>query len=137
MDGRRCTQFPLAVAALTALVGCGGSIPGLDPDDLFNFDGYDGSIALNSQTFAVSITANYPSRQESDKKALQLCGGENCMIVLHYSGKGVCGAIARAPNQKYGVGTGSSKEDATAKALDECQAQGGKDCELGLAECNG
>ena len=135
MGGCRRTCFPLAVAALTAAAGCGGSIPGLDPDELW--DWYYGSIALNSQTFAGSITANQPSRETSDEKALELCGAESCMIVLRYSGKGVCGAIARAPNQKYGVGTGSSRTDATAKALDECQAQGGQSCELGLADCNG
>lgn len=135
MDGRRRRRFLLAVAALTALAGCGGSIPGLDPDDLFGW--YYGSIALNPQTFAGAITANQPSRETSDEEALELCGAESCTIVLRYSGKNVCGAIARAPNSKYGVGTGSSRQDATAKALDQCQAQGGLNCEPALADCNG
>ena len=121
------------------LDGCGGGgieawIMPLDPDDLF--DWHYGSIALNPETFAGSITANQPSQETSDAKAIEACGGGSCVIVLRYSDKGACGAIARAPNRKYGVSAGSSSEDAMAKALDQCQAQGGLSCEPGLADCN-
>lgn len=122
--------------AFAMLVGCGGGgyIPGLDPDDLF--DWFYGSIALNPDNLAIAITANQPSQETSDAKAVETCGGGACLIVLRYSGKDACAAIARATNKKYGVGEGSSKSSAMSKALDECQAQGGQDCEPGLAECN-
>jgi hypothetical protein len=122
--------------ALAMLVGCGagGSIPGLDPDEWL--DWFYGSIALNQDSFAIAITANQPSQETADAKAVEACGGGSCIVVLRYSGKDTCAAIARASNKTYGLGEGSSKTHAMSKALEDCQAQGGQDCEPGLAECN-
>ena len=122
--------------ACALLVGCGGGyIPGTDPDDLF--DWYYGSIAVNPVNLAIAITANQPSQETADAKAIETCGGSPCIVVLRYSGKDTCAAIARASNKTYGLGEGSSKSKARSKALDDCQAQGGQDCKPGLAECNG
>jgi hypothetical protein len=123
--------------ACALLVSCGGGgyLPGLDPDELF--DWFYGSIALNPESLAIAITANQPSQETADAKAVELCGGSACLVVLRYAGKGTCAAIARAPNKRYGLGEGSSGAVAMSKALEACQAQGGNDCEPGLAECNG
>ena len=139
MPGLRLASFASAVVS-SALMGCGGGdiehwVAPIDFDDLFGW--YYGSIALNPETFAASITANQPGQETSDAKAIDVCGGGSCTIVLRYSGQGVCGALSWAGNREYGVGTGSSKEDAMAKALDQCQAQGGLNCEPALAACNG
>jgi hypothetical protein len=131
----------LVATVIATLVGCGGGgiehwIAPVDPGDLLDLDWYYGSIALNPDTFAGSITANQPSQDESDAKAIEVCGGGSCMIVLRYSGHRVCGASSRAPNWKYGVATGSTRDGALAKARDQCQANGGLNCEPGLAACN-
>lgn len=137
-----CRRISLVALAGTValLVGCGGGgiegwIAPFDADDLF--DWHYGSIALNPETFAGSITANQPSQETSDTKAIEVCGGGACKIVLRYAGMGTCGAIARAANWKYGVSTGASREDAMAKALDACRGQGGLNCDPGLTDCNG
>jgi hypothetical protein len=117
------------------LAGCGGGyLPGLDPDELF--DWHYGSVALNPETFAIAITANQPSQETSDQKAVQTCGSAACAVVLRYSGAGSCGAIARGSNWTYGVGTGASVQDAQAQAVQQCQQKGGLDCRPGLADCH-
>jgi hypothetical protein len=121
--------------AAAVLAGCGGYLPGLDPDELFGW--HYGSIALNPETFAIAITANQPSQETSDQKAVQTCGSAACIVVLRYVGQDRCGAIARGSNRTYGVGTGSSIQDAQGQALQHCLANGGLDCQPGLADCNG
>lgn len=126
-------QITLACALLVSCGG-GGYLPGLDPDELF--DWFHGSIALNTENFAIAITANQPSQETADTKAVELCGGSACSVVLRYAGKGTCAAIARAPNRKYGLGEGAAAAVAMSRAIEACQAQGGNDCAPGLAECN-
>jgi Domain of unknown function (DUF4189) len=136
MDRGLHARFAAVAAVFAMLAGCGGGfIPGLDPDEMF--DWYYGSIALNPDTLAIAITANQPSQETSDEEAIEACGGGRCTIVLRYSGKDTCAAIARAPNKKYGLGEGTSTKSAMKKALDDCKAQGGLECEPGLSECNG
>jgi Domain of unknown function (DUF4189) len=133
--GWRATLVSMA-AACALLAGCGGgSLPGLDSDDDL-FDWFHGAIAVNPDNLAIAITANQPSQDTADAQAVEACGGEPCIVVLRYSGKDSCAAIARAGNGKYGIGEGASRSNAMTKALNDCQAQGGKDCEPGLAECN-
>lgn len=133
MDAHRGSR--IAALAAAALAGCGGYLPGLDPDDLFGW--FYGSVALNPETFAIAITANLASQETADEKAVQTCGSTVCTVVLRYSGQGSCGAIARGSNWTYGVGTGSSIQDAQGQALQQCLAKGGLDCKPGLADCNG
>lgn len=135
MDARRVSRIVALAAAVLAGCGGGGFLPGLDPDELW--DWHYGSIALNSETFVIAITANQPSRETADEKAIQTCGSAACTVVLRYAGIGSCGAIARGSNWTYGVGTGSSIQDAQGQALQQCLAKGGLDCKQGLADCNG
>lgn len=49
---------------------------------------------------------------------------------------GSFGAIARGSNGTYGVGTGSSVQDAQLQAVQQCQGKGGLDGQPGLADCH-
>jgi Domain of unknown function (DUF4189) len=130
------TRATFALVA-AVLVGCGGTTA--DPDkwlpDL-DLDWHFGSIALNAETRESAITANYPSQNEADAKAIQTCGGSGCTTILRFSGEGVCGALAHAPNNAFGVGTSASLDAAQMQALGQCRARGGVDCASGLSACN-
>jgi hypothetical protein len=132
----RPTQATVALV-VTVLVGCGGTTA--DPDkwmpDL-DLDWHFGSIALNAETRDSAVTANYPSQNEADAKAIQTCGGTGCTTILRFSGDGVYGALAHASNNVFAVGTGASLDAAQMQALGQCRAQGGVECVPGLSTCN-
>lgn len=125
-----------ALALTLTLAGCGGGgyLPGLSPDDLF--DWHYGAIAIHPTTLKGGITANMASQDTADARAVETCGGPPCTVVLRYAGAGACGALARAPAGIYGVGLGTTRASATAAAVADCLAKGGTGCNDTNADCN-
>jgi hypothetical protein len=125
----------IAGALLVMVSGCGYpvDIEKWLPD--IGVEGDHGAIALDAANMNGALTARFPSQQEADAKALRLCG-EGCEIVLRFEGKNACGALASAPNGRYGVADGDVKAETEAAAIQQCQAVGGNDCVVELSACN-
>lgn len=116
----------LVVSTLFALlIGCGG---GGDGGDLY------GSLTVNKATKAGGISAQWDSQAKANNTALSQCGA-GCEVVIEF-GNGQCAALARGTNMSLGWATGSSKADASQKAVSQCVAYSGVGCVALLAECN-
>jgi hypothetical protein len=120
---------------IVILSGCGYPV---DPDKWvpdFGIEGDHGAIALNAANMSGALTARFLSQKEADAKALRLCG-EGCEIVLRFEGKNACGALASAPNGRYGVADGDDKAATESAAIQQCRVAGGDDCVVELSACN-
>jgi hypothetical protein len=127
------TKIIFISMSVFTLLGCGGGgdIGGLyvpEPD-------YYGAVAINPQTKAGGITARYTKQSEADFEASKLCGIINCNIVLRFD-TGLCAAVARSSNMALGWASDRSNSDARQKATNQCQVNGGTDCQVLLNECN-
>lgn len=116
----------LTIALLASLTGCGGGDSGTG--DLY------GSLAVNRTTKAAGISALWDSQAKANNTALSQCGS-GCEVVIEF-GTGQCAALARGTNMSLGWATGSSKSDASQKAVSQCIAFSGVGCVALLAECN-
>ena len=114
-----------AISLLSLLIGCGG---GGDSGDLY------GSLTVNKVTKAGVISAQWDSQAKANNTALSQCGA-GCEVVIEF-GNGQCAALARGTNMSLGWATGSSKADASQKAVSQCQTYSGIGCVALLAECN-
>jgi threonine dehydrogenase-like Zn-dependent dehydrogenase len=116
------------VVASTGLVlaACGGG--GDDPTP-------HGAIALNATKPAALIVTNFISQETANSAAVTRCGGEGCVVVFEFSGKGSCGALATGGGSAlvWGVGGGSTQAEAEAGALAQCNAKGGRSCAIPTA----
>jgi hypothetical protein len=119
--------FAFSVVFSTLLIGCGGGGDGGDGDSY-------GSLAVNSVTKAAGISAQWESQAKANNTALSQCGA-GCAVVMEF-GNGQCAALARGSNMAMGWSTGSSKADASQKAVSQCQTYSGIGCVVLLAECN-
>ena len=117
--------FVLSVVISTLLIGCGG---GGDIDNLY------GSLAVNRVTKAAGISALWESQAKANNTALSQCGA-GCEVVMEFA-NGQCAAFARGSNGSMGWAIGSSKADASQKAVSQCQTYSGIGCVVLLAECN-
>jgi len=116
----------LLLALISAsLIGCGG---GGDGGDLY------GSLAVNRVTNAAGISAQWDSQAKANNTALSQCGA-GCVVVMEFA-NGQCAALARGSNMSMGWATGSSKADASQKAVSQCVAYSGIACVALLAECS-
>lgn len=116
-------------ASVFIISGCGG---GSDNGD--NFVLLYGSIAVNKITKAAGIAALWESQAKANNTALSQCG-TGCEVVLEF-GPGQCGALARGSNGALGWSSGTSKADASQKAVTQCVGFAGIGCVSLLAECN-
>ena len=114
-----------SVVISTLLIGCGG---GGDGGDLY------GSLAVNRVTKAAGISALWDSQAKANNTALSQCGA-GCEVVMEFA-NGQCAALARGTNMSLGWATGSSKADASQKAVSQCQTYSGIGCAALLAECS-
>ena len=114
-----------AISLLSLLIGWGG---GGDGGDLY------GSLTVNKVTNAGGISAQWDSQAKANNTALSQCGA-GCEVVIEF-GNGQCAALARGTNMSLGWATGSSKADASQKAVSQCVAYSGVGCVALLAECN-
>ena len=115
----------LVVLISALLIGCGG---GGDSGELY------GSLAVNKVTKAGGIGALWDSQAKANNTALSQCGA-GCEVVIEF-GNGQCAALARGTNMSLGWATGSSKADASQKAVSQCQTYSGIGCVALLAECS-
>ena len=117
--------FVFSVLIATFLIGCGG---GGDGGDLY------GSLAVNRVTKAAGISALWDSQAKANNTALSQCGA-GCEVVMEFA-NGQCAALARGSNMSMGWSTGSSKAEASQKAVSQCVAYSGIACVALLAECS-
>lgn len=110
----------IAAVAAGALAACGG---GGDPTPY-------GSVAWDGSRPAAAITINYVTQEQANAAALERCGGGACAVVLEFSGKGSCGALAVGGGLVAGVGKGASQAEAEAAAVADCGAKGGGSCSV-------
>ncbi|MBF0560518.1 MAG: DUF4189 domain-containing protein [Alphaproteobacteria bacterium] len=71
------------------------------------------------------------TRDEAGEDALRVCrkhGNSGCKVAVRYD---TCGAYAGS-KEKFGIGWGSSEEDAKSKALDDC---GSEHCRIVVSDC--
>lgn len=76
------------------------------------------------------FVTGYDTRDEAGKAALKQCkenGNKNCKIVTRFD---KCGAYV-VSKKYYGVGWGTSKQDAISMAKEKC----GGNCRVIIAEC--
>lgn len=81
----------------------------------------------------------YGSRAKADERALKECeknGGEECHVVLRFTGG--CGVyvVERGNSSLYGWGTAETREAAESRAISEVRALGGKDLVVRVWGCN-
>jgi hypothetical protein len=129
----RKIKLILMSLSMFVLLGCGGE--GDYGDFYFPEPDYYGAVAINPQTKAGAITARYKKQSEADLEAAKLCGFINCNIVLRFD-TGLCAAVARSSNLAIGWASDRSNSDARQKATNQCQINGGTDCQILLNECN-
>jgi len=92
------------------------------------------ALAYNDAKHTYGFARDQPSEADATAKALGFCG-QGCTIRLHWDSG--CGAYAQgAMNIHYGWALGSSKDDATTKAVAACTSGGGHNCTLREWACN-
>ncbi|MEU8895311.1 DUF4189 domain-containing protein [Nocardia sp. NPDC048505] len=94
-------------ALATAGAGAAQAEPGADGS-------YYGSIAVNFDTGAVRLSANYPDWAASDASALEICGGSECEIVARFRDQ--CAALVET-DDNWEVGYGPRKQVAEQDAI--------------------
>jgi hypothetical protein len=127
-------KFIVMSLSIFTLLGCGGG-EGDYGDFYIPEPDYYGAVAINPQTKAGGITARYAKQSEADFEASKLCGFINCNIVLRFD-TGLCAAVSRGSNMALGWASDRSNSDARQKATNQCQINGGTDCQILLNECN-
>lgn len=121
----KCVVVTISAALLVA---CGGGDSSSSPD-------YYGAVAVNRANGQGGITANYTSQADANRVALSNCGS-GCEIAEQFHGAGLCAALAVGTNA-WGSGQGSTKQNASDRAVADCSSVGGKACAAVLAKCNG
>jgi hypothetical protein len=93
-----------------------------------------GAIAVDDaigDTPGYGIVTGEDTQSEAAKAALKKCkkvGNSDCRVVVKFE---ICGAYA-ASKKYFGVGTGSTKAEARANALEEC---GNSACKVIVSDC--
>lgn len=110
----------VAVAGLV-LTACGGNSDTPKPF---------GAIALNASSPSAIIVSNFISQQQANVAAVTRCGGEGCVVIQEFAGKGSCAALATGGGSAlvWGTATAATQADAEAGAVQACSAKGGVGC---------
>ena len=97
-----------------------------------------GSLAFDiSSGRSYGSSSNQPHWQSADQAALQSCASRSCQIVLRM-GTRECGAVASGDyGTVWGSAKGTAQDSTILTAIQNCQAQGGRQCRIRVAECNG
>jgi threonine dehydrogenase-like Zn-dependent dehydrogenase len=105
------------------LAACGGGSDGPTPY---------GAIALDAAKPAASIVSNFISQDKANTAAVTRCGGDGCVVIYEFSGKGSCAALATGGGSSlvWGVAGGSTQAEAEAGALASCNTKGGVSCSI-------
>ena len=96
------------------------------------------AIAVSPSTLKAGAEKGTTTEASVDSGALQICqqsGANDCKV---YSVVGSCVALATPENpvpNRYGCGSGATREGAAAQALAACAKAGGTNCFVGLAPC--
>ena len=120
----RLLKFLGTVAvAVGALAACGGG--GSEPNPY-------GAIAWDAGRPSAAIVVNYVTQQQANAAAIERCGGGGCAVVLEFSSKGSCAALAVGGGSAavIGVASGASQGAAEAAAVEDCSAKGGRSCTI-------
>jgi hypothetical protein len=94
-----------------------------------------GAIAIDDQVgdeeAGYGYSIGYDTKAAAQKRALSECrkhGNANCKVMVWFQ---ECGAYASS-RKHYGIGWGSTKEDAEEKALEQCNRDS---CEVKVSGC--
>lgn len=60
-----------------------------------------GAIAVSPNTGASATARNYPSDETATAAAVAACGRTDCQVVVTFSGRGACGAMAKRTDTGY------------------------------------
>lgn len=99
------------------------------------------SLAIDQKTGdQYGWAVDYETQAEADQRALAECeekGGDDCHIVLRFTGG--CGAyvVERGNNSLYAWGTADTRTEAETRAISEARARGGTDLVVRVWGCNG
>src|SRR6185436_6607670 len=87
-----------------------------------------GAIAYSNSTSRWGSSTNLFTRDDAERRAITECGEQDCRVVIAF--RNSCGAFARDGSNVWGVGTGSSEDEANRSAIFNCQRNGGRDCRI-------
>ena len=133
-----CSVLSLLLASCGGGGDSGGDIGSIVLPS-FNY----GAVAVDTDSGAAGITANYPSQRRANDEALNQCRISNifattaCQVVLEFE-SGRCAALARGltPRLVFGWASDRRAGNAEAQALSQCTSRGGGNCSIALRECN-
>ncbi len=113
----RTTLVALALAALLALPAAARA---------------DGAIAKSEDGYT-GLSYNYRGPRAADERALEECQGR-CRIVLRFRGE--CAAVAVGRSGGGGWARGERMARAEEGALEQCRAQGNRECRIQQRGCD-
>ncbi|HET8810681.1 MAG TPA: DUF4189 domain-containing protein [Flavobacteriaceae bacterium] len=108
---------------------------------VFYVNAQHASLAIDQKTGdQYGWAVDYETQAAADQRAMAECeknGGDDCHIVLRFTGG--CGAyvVERGNNSLYGWGTGDTRTAAENRALSEARTRGGTDLVVRVWGCNG
>ena len=113
----------VVAAAGLVLTACGGGSDSPKPY---------GAIAFNASAPSATIVSNFISQEKANVAAVTRCGGDGCVVIQEFSGKGSCAALATGGGSAlvWGTASAATQADAEAGALQACTSKGGVSCSI-------
>ena len=96
-----------------------------------------GALAFSENGTAYSYSRNYNTKEEAEASALSECAkyASDCKIYETFQDR--CTSLAGSPNGVYGWAWGGDLAARQARAIQECQKQGGTECRMVVTFCTG
>jgi hypothetical protein len=96
-----------------------------------------GALAFSENGTAYSYSRNYGSKEAAEQAALTKCAeyASDCKIYDTFEDR--CISLSGASNGVYGWAWGGDLKAREARAIQECQKQGGPDCRMVINFCTG
>jgi len=96
-----------------------------------------GALAFSENGTAYSYSRNYNTKEEAEAGALAECAkyASDCKIYEAFQDR--CTSLAGSPNGVYGWAWGGDLAARQARAIQECQKQGGTECRMVVNFCTG
>jgi len=114
------------IATLTVMLVFLSTVP-VFPDNY-------GAIAYDKNTGRWGYAYNYSSRGEAERVAVSRCGSSGCVAYNWF--RNACGALAKASDGSIGWSWGTSRHDAEARAIAQCErSSNGLSCEIVCWAC--
>ncbi|MFI4988474.1 MAG: DUF4189 domain-containing protein [Alphaproteobacteria bacterium] len=94
-----------------------------------------GAIAYDAQSGAAGWAFDFDNSAAADRFALSNCAkhGDGCKVVVSFLNS--CGAVASGADDHFATGQALTREQAEAKALAACEANGGGKCKIEAWSC--